>query len=151
MDQILANLCVNARDAIGGPGKVTIETRRVTLAQDQPGIDKAGPYVRLTVRDTGHGVPPEYVDKIFEPFFTTKPLGRGTGLGLSTVHGIVAQNGGFITVASAMDEGTEFRVHLPLTHAPLTASLIPEVLFGVVASVPVVPTGRPALWAHRFQ
>ena len=125
VDQILANLCVNARDAITGVGEVSISTAEVLVSEHlaaQHGV-VAGDYVRLVVADTGSGMPESVVARIFEPFFTTKPLGRGTGLGLSTVHGIVAQNGGFITVASAMDEGTEFRVHLPLTHAPLTASL----------------------------
>ncbi len=117
LDQVLANLCVNARDAITGPGRITIETGLDALDEDdlagRPGV-APGAFARLSVSDTGSRIPAEVLDRIFEPFFTTKGEGRGTGLGLATVSGIVAQNGGFVTVESALGRGTTFRVHLPL-------------------------------------
>jgi PAS domain S-box-containing protein len=116
VDQILVNLCVNARDAIGGVGRITIETRVEEIGaaylQTHPWAT-AGPYVRLTVSDTGCGMTRETMDNLFEPFFTTKELGRGTGLGLATVYGIVKQNGGFVDVASQPGVGTTFLLFLP--------------------------------------
>ena len=116
IDQILANLCVNARDAIAGVGQVAIETDTVTVdadrAAESPGA-APGDYVRLTFRDTGIGMDSETLSHIFEPFFTTKKLGEGTGLGLSTVYGIVQQNNGFIQVLSEPDRGTTFHIYLP--------------------------------------
>ena len=116
VDQILANLCVNARDAIAGIGKIALATENVRLdssfcsgrADSLP-----GDYVLLTVTDDGCGMDPETQAQIFEPFFTTKGLGKGTGLGLATVYGIVKQNNGFIHVYSEPDRGTVFRIYLP--------------------------------------
>jgi two-component system, cell cycle sensor histidine kinase and response regulator CckA len=115
VDQVLANLCVNARDAIAGVGRIMIVTRNTTLGAAWPRHPEAlpGDYVVLSVSDTGSGIPKEILDRLFEPFFTTKALGRGTGLGLSTVYGIVRQNGGFIDVSSTPGVGTVFAVHLP--------------------------------------
>ncbi|MCU0610466.1 MAG: PAS domain S-box protein [Candidatus Eisenbacteria bacterium] len=115
-DQILANLCVNARDAIGGVGVVTLETGNVCFGpahEDSPPGVEAGAYVMLTIRDTGCGMGQEVLDHLFEPFFTTKDAGRGTGLGLSTVYGIVKQNAGFVHVTSEPGSGTAFMVYLP--------------------------------------
>lgn len=116
IDQLLANLCVNARDAISGAGTIVISTLRIEI--DAASVVKypeaqPGRYAVVEVQDTGCGVPSEHLDNIFEPFFTTKASQGGTGLGLATVYGIVKQNGGFIDVASTVGKGATFRLHLP--------------------------------------
>lgn len=119
VDQILANLCVNARDAIKDVGKITIETKNVRIDEeycDQNAHFVPGEYVVLIVSDNGCGMSEETVANIFEPFFTTKELGKGTGLGMSTVYGIVKQNSGFINVYSEVDHGTTFRIYFPQYH-----------------------------------
>lgn len=124
LDQILANLAVNARDAIAGAGRLTIETANTTLDPDACAAypdSTPGAYVRLSVSDTGCGMDDYVLSHIFEPFFTTKPTGHGTGLGMATVYGIVRQNNGFIHVASRPGEGTVFHVYLPaMEHTPAT-------------------------------
>ncbi len=116
IDQLLANLCVNSRDAIAGIGQITIGTENVTLDSEYSAEHTEslpGQYVRLTVRDSGCGMDKETLAQVFEPFFTTKELGRGTGLGLSTVYGIIKQNNGFINVYSEPGHGTLFSIYLP--------------------------------------
>ncbi|MFH0782501.1 MAG: ATP-binding protein [Pseudomonadota bacterium] len=114
VDQILANLCVNARDAIGGVGKITIETGNVAFDEmycaDHYGF-VPGEFVLLAVSDDGCGMNKETLNHIFEPFFTTKSVGHGTGLGLATVYGIIKQNNGFINVYSEPDKGSTFRIY----------------------------------------
>jgi two-component system cell cycle sensor histidine kinase/response regulator CckA len=117
LSNAVMNLVVNARDAMQPDGgAVTIRTSNVTFIEPQPigtGHMPAGDYVLIEVIDTGSGIPKENLTKIFEPFFTTKPVGQGTGLGLSTVYGVVKQTGGFITVESELGRGTAFQVYLP--------------------------------------
>jgi two-component system, cell cycle sensor histidine kinase and response regulator CckA len=116
VDQVLANLCVNARDAIAGIGKVTIETHNFTCDKAYCAIHAGflpGDFVSLTVSDDGCGMDKETLNSIFEPFFTTKGVDEGTGLGLATVYGIVKQNNGFINVYSEPGKGTAFKVCLP--------------------------------------
>jgi PAS domain S-box-containing protein len=116
IDQLLTNLCVNARDAISGVGKITIETANVVFDEGycvmHPGF-VPGEYVMLAISDNGCGMSKELLDHIFEPFFTTKEAGKGTGLGLATVYGIVRQNEGFVNVYSEPGKGSTFKVYLP--------------------------------------
>lgn len=115
-DQVIINLAVNARDAMPGGGAVSITTSNTTVEEAvQRGheVMKAGEYVQVKVSDTGVGIPKEALPRIFEPFFSTKEVGAGTGLGLSTVYGIVHQTGGYIFVDSAPGEGTTFSIYLP--------------------------------------
>lgn len=116
VDQLLANLCVNARDSIKGVGKITIETDNVHFSREYCHENNAynpGDYAMIAVSDNGCGMDKEILANIFEPFFTTKKTGRGTGLGLATVDGIVKQNNGFINVYSEPKKGTTFKIYLP--------------------------------------
>lgn len=116
IDQIVMNLAVNARDAMPSGGKLTIITENVKVdaVEATPGSPSAaGLYLRLTIHDTGMGMPPEVLEHIFEPFFTTKESGRGTGLGLAVIYGIVRQHGGWVDVTSEPYTGTSFQVYLP--------------------------------------
>lgn len=118
IEQIIMNLVINARDAFSHGGTITIETSNVDIGQEFVKENRGaipGSYVRITVMDTGMGMSESCIKRIFEPFFTTKEQGKGTGLGLATVYGIVKQNGGYIQVVSELGIGSEFRVFLPRT------------------------------------
>ena len=116
IDQLLVNLCVNARDAITGVGRINIETENIAIDEVYCAFHPSfacGEYVMLAVSDNGHGMSKEVLDHIFEPFFTTKEVGKGTGLGLATVYGIVKQNSGFVNVYSESGKGATFKIYLP--------------------------------------
>lgn len=139
LDQILANLCVNAKDAIGGIGRIAIRTARVSGNDPDrtwPAAVPRGDYAVLEVGDTGCGMDETVISRIFEPFFTTKELGKGTGLGLATVYGIVKQNNCHITVASEVGVGTMFRIFIP-RHGEMARDVADE----TVRKAPAVSTG----------
>nr|CAD6616127.1 PAS domain-containing sensor histidine kinase [Rhizobium sp. TCK] len=146
-EQVLINLCVNARDAMPEGGTILLKTRNVPADQtsnypqaDLPSED----FVMVEVSDTGTGIPPEIMDKIFEPFFTTKEVGKGTGLGLSMVYGIVKQSGGYIYPESDVGRGTSFRIFLP-RHVPEAVAAVQP----AVGDAPVVTTEAPAALASE--
>jgi signal transduction histidine kinase/CheY-like chemotaxis protein len=116
IQQVLINLILNARDALSGAGKITISTRIGADTQAQPEVDDADlRYAILEIEDNGVGIPKDVLHRIFEPFYTTKEVGKGTGLGLAMVYGIVKKHNGFIEVTSALGEGTKFSAFIPLT------------------------------------
>lgn len=125
IDQIVINLAGNARDAMPKGGRLAIRTETVALAPGANAPDcenRPGQFVMLRVQDSGSGIPPDVLGRIFEPFFTTKDVGKGTGLGLATVHGIVQQHQGWIDVESQVGEGTTFKVYLPASQNAPTAT-----------------------------
>lgn len=135
LEQVVMNLVVNARDALPRGGRVVVQTGSVTIADGADGGPAPGAYVVLSVQDNGVGMSEPTLARIFEPFFTTKEGGKGTGLGLAVVHGIVTQSGGHLEVSSALDEGTCFRVYLP--------AVDPEPAAALAATTPAaaLPTG----------
>lgn len=149
LHQVLMNLCTNAVQAMPDGGELTVLLEREEVREQRAlahGELAPGPYARFTVRDTGTGIRPEVLDRMFDPFFTTKGVGQGTGLGLSLVHGIVADVGGAIDVASSPGQGTAFTVWLPLAGvAPRPASSVVEELPTGNGEVIMVVDDEPAL------
>jgi CheY-like chemotaxis protein len=133
MNQVLMNLCLNARDAMPEGGRLTLELENVTIEKDDPSHPegRSGDFVRLQINDTGQGITPEIQSHIFEPFFTTKGPGKGTGLGLAMVFGIIQQHQGWIECASTLGQGTRFSIYLPR-------------LRGQVETAPAVEAPTPA-------
>ena len=129
LEQVLVNLGTNARDAMPGGGRLTIAVARAALGQGEAaalGLDGPGPWITVTMRDSGLGMSAEVLRQAFEPFFTTKESGKGTGLGLSIVHGIVRQHGGVVTVATTPGAGTTFTIYLPASDERVEAPALPE-------------------------
>lgn len=140
LTQVLLNLCVNSRDAMPHGGVIVISARNQVLTDSEALLHgaKGGPYAVLEVSDTGEGMSKETVDLIFDPFFTTKEVGSGTGLGLSTVQGIVSNHGGFVAVSSTAGEGSTFTVYLPAREPQTEAAALP-------AEAPAPPQGNGEL------
>ncbi len=163
LHQVLLNLCVNARDAMVDGGRLTLAAQNVELTEKdvQAHSDvSAGPYVQLTVSDTGCGIPAAIIGRIFDPFFTTKQIGKGTGLGLSTVIGIVKSHKGFVTVDSAPGRGTSFGVYLPAVGAtkaePVAIAALhstgnDELILLVDDEPDITETLRGLLETHRYR
>jgi CheY-like chemotaxis protein len=117
LENAIVNLAVNARDAMDGAGRLKIETQNVKVSANEVGDIRAGEYVRISVTDTGCGMPPEVKERAFEPFFTTKPVGKGTGLGLSQIFGFAHQSGGEVGIESEVGKGTTVSIYLPRSSA----------------------------------
>ncbi|MDR3570146.1 MAG: PAS domain S-box protein [Syntrophobacteraceae bacterium] len=162
IDQILANLCINARDAIAGVGRLTISTGNVEcddyFCRQHAGVNP-GRYVLLVVSDTGIGMDSNTRERIFEPFFTTKEVGKGTGLGLATVYGILEQNNGFVDVTSKPGQGTTFDIYLPSTEdqafpksdsGPVKVLKGQETVFLVEDEEPLLELGMSILEQHGY-
>ena len=136
VEQVLLNLALNAKDAMPRGGRFTLETRSVTLTPESfktGATVRPGPYVLLAVSDTGHGMDRHTMDQAFEPFFTTKAVGQGTGLGLSTVYGIVKQSDGYVWANSEPGQGTTFEIYLPVEPEGLPSVAEPQVSGGAIA------------------
>lgn len=162
---MLLNLCVNARDAMPGGGTLTLSSENLTI--DETFVStapeaKIGRYVLLRITDTGHGIPADIIEHIFEPFFTTKDADNGTGLGLSTLLGIVKSHGGFVRVYSVPGRGTTFNVYLPsvpqTSGATSSISAAPcgfrgngELILVVDDDIPILRTARSVLTALNFK
>jgi signal transduction histidine kinase/ActR/RegA family two-component response regulator len=125
LENAIVNLAVNARDAMDGEGQMRISAENVNLAASEVGDVRAGDYVRISVSDTGCGMPPDVLERAFEPFFTTKPVGKGTGLGLSQIFGFAHQSGGEVGIDSEVGQGTIVSIYLPRTEAAAPVRLHP--------------------------
>jgi signal transduction histidine kinase/ActR/RegA family two-component response regulator len=130
LENAILNMAVNARDAMEGQGQLSIGIDNVTLGRREVGELEAGDYVRISVADTGAGIPPEMIERVFEPFFTTKPVGKGTGLGLSQIFGFARQSGGDVTLDSTVGVGTTVSIYLPRSAEMAGESAEPRSAFG---------------------
>ena len=137
LENAIVNLAVNARDAMDGEGHMRITTANVTLAANQVGDVRAGEYVKVSVADTGCGMPPDVLERAFEPFFTTKPVGKGTGLGLSQIFGFAHESGGEVGIESQVGRGTTVSIYLPRTEAAAPVRLHPAAQWTETADVHV--------------
>lgn len=162
LHQVLMNLCVNARDAMPNGGRLTIAAENLLIDENYARMNleaKQGSYIMVSVSDTGVGIPEENLDRIFEPFFTTKGIGQGTGLGLSTVLGIVKSHGGFINVYSELERGTTFKVYLPAVadlETPSCDNFIPpgghgELILIVDDEPSIQDITKTSLETHQYQ
>jgi len=162
--QVLMNLCVNARDAMPNGGRLSLSAQNVELSEAEARLNpraKAGPYVLISVADSGVGIPPENIARIFDPFFTTKGVTHGTGLGLSTVAGIVKSHGGFVTVYSELGNGTAFNVYLPAAVTAVTSehdvpsAALPrgkgELILVVDDEMPITASLEQLLTKHNYR
>jgi two-component system, cell cycle sensor histidine kinase and response regulator CckA len=162
--QVLMNLCVNARDAMPQGGELTVTAENVVVDEAYARLHhdaRPGRYVRLTVSDTGSGIPPELVPQIFDPFFTTKEVGQGTGLGLATVAAIVRNHGGFLEVSSVPGRGTAFKICLPAAEAGAVPAAEPaaagapegrgELILVVDDEVGILEIARATLESHGYR
>jgi two-component system, cell cycle sensor histidine kinase and response regulator CckA len=150
LTQVLLNLVLNARDAMPLGGRLTVETRVTELtegyAHNRPGVAiRPGHYAVLAVSDTGHGMGPETLSHLFEPFYTTKPIGKGTGLGLATVYGIVKQSGGYVWAYSEVGHGTTFKVYLPVAAESPALSGPPSVRIHAAGETILLVEDEPAV------
>jgi CheY-like chemotaxis protein len=164
LQQVLLNLCVNARDAMPDGGALVVSTENVSIDEETAARTletRAGRHVRLRVQDTGAGIAPEQRDKIFDPFFTTKPQGQGTGLGLSTTHAIVKGHGGFVRLDSELGCGTSVDVFLPVAEEPLETGAVEwaeepprgagELILVVDDEAPIRAMVRDTLEGHGYR
>jgi two-component system, cell cycle sensor histidine kinase and response regulator CckA len=162
LHQVLMNLCINASDAMPNGGTLSIEAFNFLVDTHYARLHldaKVGPYIAISVSDTGVGIAPEVMDRIFEPFFTTKEFGQGTGLGLSTVHMIVKGHGGFVDVTSSAGQGTQMKVYLPAIHAvepsPADEPKIPlgngELILVVDDEEPIRETCKISLETYNYR
>jgi PAS domain S-box-containing protein len=164
LHQVLLNLCVNARDAMPAGGTLSLSVENFPVDEHYASMTSgatAGPHVRFEITDTGMGIPSENMDKIFDPFFTTKEVGHGTGLGLSTVVGIVKSHGGFMSVYSEIGRGTTFKIYLPArmgvhetlkeAAAPVSPMAAGELLLLVDDEKAILQVAKPLLEGHGYR
>jgi CheY-like chemotaxis protein len=162
--QALLNLCVNARDAMPNGGRLGLEAYNIVIDEEAASRNRdvnTGSYVVLSVVDTGMGIPPQVIDKVFDPFFTTKEVNQGTGLGLSTVLGIVKNHGGFVTAVSTVGHGTRITAYLPAEQSSLAQdgtelAIAPptgqgELILVVDDEAGVLEVTKATLQAHGYQ
>jgi CheY-like chemotaxis protein len=141
LENAILNLCVNARDAMHGEGRLGISVENVSIDAGEIGALAPGDYVRISVSDTGSGIAPENLERVFEPFFTTKPVGKGTGLGLSQIFGFARQSGGDVAIDSELGRGTTVSIYLPRSMRAAEA----EAETATVVRTEPAPAGTPIL------